>query len=306
MFGFLLRRTFFALVVVAITVTIVFVVIRIVPGDPAALMLGIGASEEEIAALRAKWGLDRPLFIQYATYLWQIVRGDFGTSILSNLPVLDIILQRLPNTLALAALGLISAVAFAIPLGVVAALNVNTILDRLIVALALIGRGIPAFWTGIMAILLFSRTWELLPSFGMGGIDNFILPSLVLGSVLTGLLTRLTRSEVLEEMSADYVRTARAKGLPERLVLWKHILRNALNPVVTVIGLQLGRLLGGTIIVEVVFAWPGIGRLLVLALQQNDYAIVQTLIILFAFFFVLINIAVDILYTVLNPRVRLA
>ncbi|MDE0529526.1 MAG: ABC transporter permease [Truepera sp.] len=306
MFGFLLRRTFFALVVVAITVTIVFVVIRIVPGDPAALMLGIGASEEEIAALRAKWGLDRPLFIQYATYLWQIVRGDFGTSILSNLPVLDIILQRLPNTLALAALGLISAVAFAIPLGVVAALNVNTILDRLIVALALIGRGIPAFWTGIMAILLFSRTWELLPSFGMGGIDNFILPSLVLGSVLTGLLTRLTRSEVLEEMSADYVRTARAKGLPERLVLWKHILRNALNPVVTVIGLQLGRLLGGTIIVEVVFAWPGIGRLLVLALQQNDYAIVQALIILFAFFFVLINIAVDILYTVLNPRVRLA
>ena len=306
MFGFLLRRTFFALVVVAITVTIVFVVIRIVPGDPAALMLGIGASEEEIAALRAKWGLDRPLFIQYATYLWQIVRGDFGTSILSSLPVLDIILQRLPNTIALAALGLISAVVFAIPLGVVAALNVNTILDRLIVALALIGRGIPAFWTGIMAILLFSRTWELLPSFGMGGIDNFILPSLVLGSVLTGLLTRLTRSEVLEEMSADYVRTARAKGLPERLVLWKHILRNALNPVVTVIGLQLGRLLGGTIIVEVVFAWPGIGRLLVLALQQNDYAIVQALLILFAFFFVLINIAVDILYTVLNPRVRLA
>ena len=306
MITFLARRMLFALVVVVVALTIVFVVIRVVPGDPAALMLGIGAAEEDIAALRAEWGLDKPIVVQYAKYIGQVVTGDFGVSLLSNLPVLDIVLQRLPNTIALAALGLSLAVAIAVPLGVLAALNANTVLDRLIVALALLGRGMPAFWTGIMAILLFSRTWGLLPSFGMGSPMHFILPSVVLASVLIGLVTRLTRSEVLEEMGSDYVRTARAKGLPERLVLWKHILRNAMNPVVTVVGLQLGRLIGGTIIVEVVFSWPGIGRLLVLSLQQNDFAIVQALLIFFAFFFVLVNILVDLLYSVLNPRVRLA
>jgi len=293
------------ILVMFIALTFIFLLLRVVPGDPAQMQAGLAASSEKVEALRQEWGLDKPLIVQYALYLRQVFSGDLGTSTYTNLPAIQPVMERLPYTLLLAFSGLGLALLISYPLGIVAAMHANSALDRGIVAFSLLGRSMPGFWTGIMAILLFSRRWKLLPSYGAGGFRHLILPACVVASVLLAVIIRMTRSDVLDELGKDYVRTAYAKGLSNRVVMVKHVTKNSLISVITIVGLQLGRLMGGAVITETVFSWPGVGSLLVQALGQRDYAIVQCTLIVYAGVFAFCNLVTDILYGLVNPKIRL-
>ncbi|MBX6355979.1 MAG: ABC transporter permease [Micromonosporaceae bacterium] len=305
MTAYLIRRTLFAVFVLWGAVTIVFLVLRLVPGDPAQLILGSDATQEEIAQLRDQMGLDRPLPVQYGKYLSDVVNLDFGDSYRYHRDAMDLVTERFPATVQLAVVATVIALLLGISLGVVAALRVNRLTDRLVSVFALLSQSMPSFWIGIVFILVFARQLHLLASGGKGGLDRMILPGITLALPFIAILIRLTRSGLLDVVHENYIQTARAKGLSERVVILRHAVRNALIPIVTVTGIEFGKLLGGAVIIETVFAWPGVGRLLIDSISARDYNVVQAAILMIAGGFVLINLVVDILYGYLDPRIRL-
>lgn len=305
MFSYLARRLALSVLVLWGAVTIVFLAIRLAPGDPAQMLLGATATEQEIVETRRQLGLDQSLPVQYARYLSRVIQLDFGRSPWLNQPALNAVIHRIPQTLQLTALAMAGAVVLSLPMGIAAAIRVGTLVDRAISILSLLGQSMPSFWLGIMFILVFARELRLLPSGGTGSWTHLVLPAATLALPLVGILTRLIRSGLLEVMREDYIRTAYAKGVASRSVLVRHALLNMLIPVVTVLGLQLGQLLGGAVIVETVFAWPGVGRLLVDAISNRDYALVQAAILFITSGFILINLLVDLSYGYLDPRIRI-
>lgn len=302
---FLIRRFLLALPVIFGVVTLVFLFIHLIPGDPIQILLGENAAPADVASLRAALGLDQPLLKQYGLFLKGLVHGDLGTSIHSKRKVVDHIRERFPATLELALAAMSIAILISIPLGIISAMKSHTLIDRSSMFLALLGISIPNFWLGPMLIIIFSIKLDLLPVTGRGSISHLILPAFTLGASFAALLTRMTRSTMLEVLRADYITTARAKGLSEFTVVVKHALRNALIPIVTIIGLQFGALLGGSIITEKVFSWPGVGRLMIDSIQRRDYPVVQGCILVIALTYVVINLLTDILYAALDPRIRL-
>lgn len=302
--GYIQRRLLLLVPVVWGVVTVVFSFIHLVPGDPVLAMVGENAQPADIARLRQQLGLNDPLHVQYFRYLAKLVRGDLGVSLHTGKPVLRTIIQRYPATIELALASLLLALIISIPLGVVSATNRNSPVDHFSMILALLGISMPNFWLGPLLIILFSIKLNLLPVSGSGGLSHLILPAITLGTAMTALLTRMVRASMLEEMGQDYIRTARAKGLPERVVIYKHALKNALIPVVTIVGLQFGTLLTGAIITETIFAWPGLGRLTIQSISRRDYPLVQGCILMISLTYILVNLATDLLYTVLDPRIR--
>lgn len=285
--------------------SIVFFVIRIIPGDPALVVAGMDATEEAIEVIRAKLGTDQPLAAQYFQWLWKVVRFDFGESLISGQSVIKLVFQRFPLTLSLALLGILISIVIAIPLGVLSAVKRWSLWDYSGMAFSQIGMAIPSFWLGIMLLLILAVKIPIFPLFGAGSIVHLILPAISLGIARAAIILRLTRASMIEELSKEYVITARAKGLTERMVKYKHALKNALLPVVTITGIQLGYMLGGAIITEQVFSLPGLGRLFLTGIYQRDFPLIQGGVVFVAIIFSLINFIVDILYSVLNPRIRI-
>lgn len=303
---YLLRRFALTLPAIWLVLTMVFFLIHIVPGDPVEQMLGEGAAPGQAAQLRHSLGLDRPLYVQYGRYLADVVRGDLGQSFKFQAPVRHVIFERYPATLQLAFLALLVCAAIAIPAGVIAAHRRGSNEDRAIGVFTLLGLAVPNFALGPLLITLFSIKLGWLPVSGRGGALNYILPAATLGAALAAILTRMVRSSMLEELSSDYVRTARAKGLSTPAVLLRHALRNALIPIITILGLQFGTLLAGTIVTETIFSWPGIGRLTVMAISSRDYPLLQGCILVIALSYVLVNLLTDVFYAFIDPRVRLS
>ncbi|HYQ61076.1 MAG TPA: ABC transporter permease [Desulfatiglandales bacterium] len=314
MLRYILNRLVYLIPVVFFMSLVVFSFIHLIPGDPVDSMLGFEATDQARTALRQELGLDRNILVQYGSWAGKLLTGDFGKSIVSRKPVLSLILEKFPATLVLAIAATAVAVFLGLLFGTFAASRRNSIMDLAALTLALFWVSIPSFWLGILLILIFSLTFPVFPSMGYGsilkdfltGLYYLTLPALTLGAVEAGALTRMTRAEMIEQLGKDYVITAMAKGLPRRVVLYKHALRNSLIPVVTFIGLQLGTLLGGTVVVEQIFAWPGVGRLVIEAIFARDYPMVQGIVLFYAVIFIVVNLLVDISYTFLNPQIRLS
>ena len=302
--AYLVKRLAYSVFVVWGAVTIVFVVVRLIPGDPAQLMVGAEGTQADVEALRHRFGLDRPLAVQYLRYLGQAASLRFGNSLRLEIPAADAVAQRVPATALLAASAMVLGVAVSMPLGIAAALHRQSVLDRMVAVVSLAGQSVPNFWLGIMFILVFARGLRWFPSAGTGGLDHLVLPAATLALLLVGVLTRLVRSGLLEVLDEEYVRSAYAKGLPVRRVINRHALPNMLIPVVTVVGLQLGSLLAGAVIVETVFGWAGVGRLLVDAIGNRDYPIVQVAVLFITVGFITVNLLVDLSYAYLDPRIR--
>ncbi len=302
---FILNRLGRLLLTLFLISTIIFFVIRVIPGDPALVVAGLDATPDALATIRAKLGTDLPLAAQYGQWLWKVVRLDFGISLISGQPVLRLIFERFPLTLSLALLAMLIAVVIAIPLGVLSAVKRWSTWDYLGMGFSQAGMAIPSFWLGIMMLLLFAVWIPIFPLFGSGSIVHLILPAVSLGVTQAAVVLRITRASMVEELAKEYVITARAKGLTERRVKYRHALKNALLPVVTVTGIQLGYMLGGAIITEQVFSLPGLGRLFLSGIYQRDFPLIQGGVIFVAAVFSLINFLVDILYSVLNPRIRI-
>ena len=303
-----MRRYLLTSVVHAVSVTLGVSILSFVfmhlSGDPVMLMLPPDATDKQIEEFRERMGFNDPIPLQYFRFLSSAVRGDFGTSLRHQQPAMGLVLERLPATLELALAGMGLALLVAVPFGILSATRRGSVVDYLGMGGALLGLSMPNFWVGIIGILIFSVKLHLLPTAGRGTWAQLVLPGLALGSYLMALLARLTRSGMLEVIDQDYVRTARAKGLPERLIIWRHALMNALIPLVTVVGLQMGELLGGTVVIETVFAWPGVGRLILQAVFQRDYPVVQAAVLILAMIFVVANLLVDTAYRYLDPRIR--
>jgi peptide/nickel transport system permease protein len=295
-----LAQTAIAILLVSVAA---FALVRL-RGDPATLMAPPWWTAEQVNELRRAWGFDRPMHIQYIDFLSKAVRGDFGESFRFRRPTMEMVLEKLPWTYLLAGTSAFVALLIAVPLGILSAVNRNSFIDLLSTALATVGAAMPNFWIGIMLILFFAVSLRVLPAFGAESWKSLLLPSITLGTGIAARLARLTRSAMLEVLCQDFVRTARAKGLAERVVIYRHALRNALIPVVTAFGLQLGWLLGGAVVVEQVFAWPGLGRLMIEAIGVRDVLLIQAGVFWFALSFLLINLGIDLLYTVLDPRIR--
>jgi len=302
--GILWRRLVLVIPVVWAVVTFVFLLLHLVPGDPVLAFLGETATPEQVAEMRHRFGLDRPLLEQYLAYWKQIARGDLGVTFVDRRPVAEKILSRYPATLQLAIAAVLVAVLIAVPLGVTAARHQGGIRDALASLVALLGIALPNFALGPLLILLFSVKLGALPPSGFGEPEHLVLPALTLGAALAAILTRLVRASVLEELRHDYVKTARAKGLDDRTVLYRHVLRNGLIPVITIVGLQFGVLLGGAIITERIFNWPGIGTLTIEAIAARDYPLVQGCLLVIALTYLVVNTATDFLYRVLDPRIQ--
>jgi peptide/nickel transport system permease protein len=313
MIEFLVRRAFISAVTLLIISLIVFTGVRLIPGDPARVLGGTDADAAGLEEIREKYGLKDPIAVQYVRWLGLALRGDLGESIRTRTSVAWTVAIKAPITLELAALSLLVAVAIAIPAGVVAAVRRNTVWDVLASGVSLCGVSVPNFWLGIMLILLVSVRFGWLPASGfvplaedvIGNLKRMVMPALVLGTGLAAVLMRQTRNAMIEVLSADYVRTARAKGLAQRAVVVRHALRNGLIPVVTILGLQMGALMGGAVVTEQIFVLPGFGRLIVEAVFTRDYPVVQGVVLITASSYVLINLLVDVSYTVLNPRIRI-
>lgn len=303
---YLIKRFLLTLPALWLVLTLVFLMIHIVPGDPVEQMLGEGAAPGQVVQLRHLLGLDLPLHLQYSHYLWQLAKGDLGQSFKFQAPVRRIIFERYPATLQLAFLALVVCAVTAISAGMLAANRRGQAADRSVGVFTLFGLAFPNFALGPVLILLFSIELGLLPVSGRGGPLYYILPAATLGVALAAILTRMVRGAMLEELSSDYVRTARAKGLSTQVVLFRHAFRNALIPIVTILGLQFGTLLAGTIVTETIFSWPGIGRLTVQAISARDYPLLQGCILVIAVSYVAVNLLTDLLYAVIDPRVRLS
>jgi peptide/nickel transport system permease protein len=297
-------RLALALPALWLVLTLVFLLIHIVPGDPVQQMLGEGARAEDLQQLRHALGLDQPLHVQYGNYLSGLARGDWGQSFRFQLPVLQVVRQRYPATLELACVSLLVCIAIGIPAGVLAAHRRGRAADRAVGVFTLFGLSVPNFALGPVLVLIFSIQLGLFPVSGRGSLLHLVLPALTLGAALAAILTRMVRTAMMEELSSDYVRTARAKGLPESAVLLRHAFRNALIPIVTILGLQFGTLLAGTIVTESIFAWPGVGRLAVQAIQARDYPLLQGCILFIALSYIVVNLLTDVVYALVDPRVR--
>lgn len=291
--------------------TIVFLITRLIPGDPARVILGELATPEALREMRHLLGLDQPVYIQYLKFLGDLLQGDLGTSLRTQASVLDEILRVFPYTLELSVAALIVSAILGVPIGIFSAIRRNTAGDFLSMAIALLGVSAPVFWVGILLILVFSLGLGWFPVIGAGSHDDLgkllhhlALPAIALGTLNTGLMARLTRSTMLDVLGEEYVRTARSKGLSERVVIWRHALRNALIPIITLMGLNLGRLMGGAIVTETVFARAGLGRLLVDSIFARDYPQVQAVVAFFAVVFILVNSLVDLSYTYIDPRIE--
>jgi peptide/nickel transport system permease protein len=312
MLRYIIRRVVMALPTLILASMAIFLILHLIPGDPAAIVAGGDATPAQVAAVRKDLGLDKPLIAQYAIWSGHVLRGNFGNSLIGKYPVWDQIKRAYPATLELTLAALLLALLLAVPLGILAALHPRSALDRAISAFNAVAVGIPNFLLGILLILLFSLHFLHLPVGGRvpltedpgAGLKALILPAVTLSVGIAAVLTRFIRSALLEVLTEDYVRTARAKGLPGAAVIRRHALRNALIPVITVLGIQIGRLLGGAVIVEAVFAWPGMGRLAVQAILTRDYTIVQAALLLLVTAFIVVNLIVDIAYGFLDPRVR--
>jgi ABC-type dipeptide/oligopeptide/nickel transport system permease component len=305
MIRYLALRLLFVLPALWLIVTMVFLLAHIVPGDPVQQMLGEGARAEDLQQLRHTLGLDMPVLTQYRHYLAGIAHGDLGESFRFQQPVAHVVLSHYPATLELAFVALLVCCAIGIPAGLLAAENPGTPADHAVSAFTLLGLSVPNFALGPVLILIFSVVLGWLPVSGRGGLSHLILPAVTLGAALAAILTRMVRISVIEELSSDYVRTARAKGLHPAAVLFRHALRNALIPILTILGLQFGTLLAGAIVTETIFSWPGIGRLAVQAISSRDYPLLQGCILLIAVSYVLVNLLTDAVYALVDPRVRL-
>jgi peptide/nickel transport system permease protein len=307
-----LRRVLATVPVMAVVALVVFLMIRLTPGDPAAVLAGDNATLDQIQRIRANLGLDEPLWQQFAAWAWQLARGDLGTSIFTQLPVTTLIGQRVEPTLMLALTTMTFSIFVAVPLGVLAAWKAGTWVDRLIMVLAVVAFSFPVFVLGYILVYQFGISLRWLPTQGYrsplndpwGFVRHMTLPTLALSSIYIALITRITRASVLEVLGEDYIRTARAKGQTEAKVLFRHALRNAAVPIVTVVGIGVALLIGGAVVTETVFNIPGLGRLVVDAILRRDYPIIQGLILVFSLVYILINLAIDIAYTVLDPRIR--
>ena len=301
---YLLRRLSQSILVLFGVSFVVFFILYLT-GDPALVLLPPEASAEDIRRFREAMGFNDPFVVQYGRFLAGALRGDFGQSIRHGEPAFHLVIERMPATFKLAGAGLLIALCLAIPAGIISAVRRNTIADYISTVVALLGQSMPTFWLGIMLILVFSVQFNLLPSSGRGGLTHLVLPAITLGLFTTARITRLTRSGMLEVLNQDYIRTARAKGVSNPPIVWKHALKNAAIPIVTIVGIELGTLLGGSVITETIFAWPGVGRLSVQAIYNRDYPVVQAAVFLLATTFVLVNLIVDVVYTYLDPRIRL-
>ncbi len=312
MLSYIFRRILSTLPVMGIVALFVFSLLYIAPGDPAAVIAGDQASPADVERIRQGLGLDRPFLIQFGSWLWNIVHGDLGTSIFTNLPVSAMIAQRIEPTLSLMAITLVLTILVAVPLGVVAAWKAGSWIDRTIMAFAVFAFSLPVFVVGYVLAYVFALQFEWLPVQGYTPfksglwpwLRNLILPSLALGSVYIALIARITRASMLEVLQQDYVRTARAKGLGQRDILFIHALKNAAVPIVTVIGIGIALLIGGAVVTESVFAIPGLGRLTIDAILRRDYPVIQGIVLLFSFVYVLVNLMVDVTYTLVDPRIR--
>jgi len=304
MLTFIVRRLALTVPVLIGVATLIFSLIHLVPGDPAQSMLGEGAAPEEITALRERLGLNRPLLEQYGAFIGGLVRGDLGDSLRYGTPVTSEIVARVPATLELAVASLAVGIGIAIPLGILAAVRRGSLVDHGSMALALAGISLPNFWLGPMLAIVFAVELGWLPVSGRGGLSHLVLPAITLGTALSAILARMTRAGMLEELREPYVLAARAKGVSRRQAVMKHAFRNSLIPLVTIVGLQFGAVLTGAIITETIFAWPGLGRLLVQAIGFRDYPLVQGCILFIAVTYVFVNLLTDLLYGVLDPRIR--
>ncbi len=312
MLSYILRRILSTLPVMGIVALFVFSLLYIAPGDPAAVIAGDQASPADVERIRQGLGLDRPFLVQFGTWLWNILHGDLGTSIFTNLPVAKMIAQRIEPTFSLMAITLVLTILVAVPLGVVAAWKAGSWVDRTIMAFAVFAFSLPVFVVGYVLAYVFALQFEWLPVQGYTPLaaglwpwlQNLILPALALGSVYIALIARITRASMLEVLQQDYVRTARAKGLGQRNILFVHALKNAAVPIVTVIGIGIALLIGGAVVTESVFAIPGLGRLTIDAILRRDYPVIQGIVLLFSFLYVLVNLMVDITYTIVDPRIR--
>ena len=312
MLTYVARRIVATIPVMAVVALFVFSLLYIAPGDPAAVIAGDQATPADVARIRASLGLDRPFLIRFGEWVWQILHGDLGKSIFTNLPVSTMIAQRIEPTLSLMVITLLLAISIAVPLGVVAAWKAGTWVDRAVMAFAVLGFSVPVFVVGYLLAFVFALELDWLPVQGYTPIangigrwlENLILPAIALGCVYIALIARITRATMLEVLQQDYIRTARAKGVGQGGVLFLHALKNASVPIVTVIGIGIALLIGGAVVTESVFAIPGLGRLTVDAILRRDYPVIQGVVLLFSFVYVLVNLMIDLIYTVLDPRIR--
>jgi peptide/nickel transport system permease protein len=302
--SYIIRRLLELIPVFFAVTAIVFVMLHLIPGDPAAILAGEAATVEDINAIRQQFGLDKPLHIQYLTYMTNLFKADLGKSMRTRRPVLTEISDRYVNTLVLAGCSMVIMVILGVGTGILSAIKQNSWLDNASMIIALFGVSMPVFWLGLMLMLVFSVHLGLFPTTGIGTFSHMVLPSITLGASATAVVTRLTRSSMLEVIRQDYIRTARAKGLSEPVVILKHALKNALIPVVTIVFLRFGVLLGGAVLTETVFAWPGIGWLMIDSIWARDYPVVQGCILIVAVSFVLVNLIADLLYAFIDPRIR--
>ena len=301
---YILRRLGLAVPTLLGVTLIIFVMVRLIPGDPARVIAGLTASEEEVARLRVELGINRPIHVQYGIFLNRLIRGDLGLSAATRAPVIEEIRSRMNATVALAISSITLATVVGMTAGIVSATRQYSALDYAVMSVALFGVSIPVFWLGLMLMLLFSVYLHWLPAGGFGGPAHFVLPTVALSAFSVAIIARMTRSSLLETFNQDYVRTAHAKGVQRRAVVLRHALKNALIPILTVIGLQFGALLGGAILTETTFAWPGMGRLLVSAIGARDYPVIQGIVFTFALLFAAVNLVVDLLYAYVDPRIH--
>jgi peptide/nickel transport system permease protein len=312
MFAYIVRRILATIPVMAVVALFVFSLLYIAPGDPAAVIAGDQATPADVERIRQNLGLDRPFLVRFGEWVWRILQGDLGVSIFTNLPVSTMIAQRVQPTLSLMVLTLILAVTIAVPMGVLAAWKQGTLLDRAVMGFAVLGFSVPVFVVGYLLAYVFALELDWLPVQGYTSLDqglwpwleNLILPAVALGGVYIALIARITRATMLEVLQQDYIRTARAKGAGQGSILFLHALKNAAVPIVTVIGIGVALLIGGAVVTESVFAIPGLGRLTVDAILRRDYPVIQGVVLLFSFVYVLVNLLIDILYTFLDPRIR--
>jgi peptide/nickel transport system permease protein len=312
MFAYAIRRILSTIPVMAVVALFVFSLLYIAPGDPAAIIAGDQATPADVERIRMSLGLDRPFIVRFGEWVWHVLNGDFGTSIFTNLPVTHMIAQRIQPTLSLMTLTLILSLVVAIPMGVIAAWRSGTWIDRTLMVIAVLLFSVPVFVVGYVLAYGFALQLDWVPVQGYTPIDrglwpwfqNLILPTLALGGVYIALIARITRATMLEVLNQDYVRTARAKGVDQRSILFVHALKNAAVPIVTIVGIGFASLIGGAVVTESVFAIPGLGRLVVDAILRRDYPVIQGVVLMFSFVYVLVNLAVDLLYTVFDPRIR--
>jgi len=304
MLQYVIKRLLYTVPVLIGISILLFIMLRALPGDPAQVLAGELASQEDIQNVRVQLGLDKPIYVQYGRFLFRLSHLDLGRSARTQNPVIEEIWARLPNTFLLAVVATGLACLIGIPAGIISAIKPYGWLDNLVTSGALFGISMPVFWLGLMLVVVFSVVLHWLPAGGTGGVQHVILPSVTLAAFVVAFIARMTRSSMLEVLNQDYITTARSKGLKEKVVIIRHALHNALIPIITVIGLQFGMLLGGAVLTETVFAWPGLGRLIVDSILARDYPMIQGVILIFGLLYVLVNLVVDLLYALVDPRIR--